>query len=131
MPEFAECCGWAGFSEGIWSERRDLNSGPPVPQTGALTGLRYAPTDAGTINSMAVGRNTLRDMPMKSRVLVAMRYGRPSADGSFWITALWSCPRAKKLDRRGPAEDFSKNCRISRLCLAAVPLNSCARECEG
>ena len=26
-----------------WSERRDLNSGPPVPQTGALTGLRYAP----------------------------------------------------------------------------------------
>ena len=27
-----------------WSERRDLNSGPPVPQTGALTGLRYAPS---------------------------------------------------------------------------------------
>src|SRR6266446_5460518 len=27
----------------FWSERRDLNSGPPVPQTGALTGLRYAP----------------------------------------------------------------------------------------
>jgi hypothetical protein len=27
----------------LWSERRDLNSGPPVPQTGALTGLRYAP----------------------------------------------------------------------------------------
>jgi hypothetical protein len=26
-----------------WSERRDLNPGPPVPQTGALTGLRYAP----------------------------------------------------------------------------------------
>jgi hypothetical protein len=29
-----------------WSERRDLNSGPPVPQTGALTGLRYAPNGA-------------------------------------------------------------------------------------
>lgn len=27
-----------------WSERRDLNSRPPVPQTGALTGLRYAPS---------------------------------------------------------------------------------------
>jgi hypothetical protein len=26
-----------------WSERRDLNPGPPVPQTGELTGLRYAP----------------------------------------------------------------------------------------
>jgi hypothetical protein len=34
----------AGFLAKCWSERRDLNSGPPVPQTGALTGLRYAPT---------------------------------------------------------------------------------------
>jgi hypothetical protein len=32
--------------ENFWSERRDLNSGPPVPQTGALTGLRYAPNAA-------------------------------------------------------------------------------------
>jgi len=31
------------FHRNKWSERRDLNSGPPVPQTGALTGLRYAP----------------------------------------------------------------------------------------
>jgi len=31
----------------LWSERRDLNSGPPVPQTGALTGLRYAPNGGG------------------------------------------------------------------------------------
>ena len=29
---------------GKWSERRDLNSRPPVPQTGALTGLRHAPS---------------------------------------------------------------------------------------
>ena len=34
------------YFRGIWSERRDLNSGPPVPQTGALTGLRYAPNGA-------------------------------------------------------------------------------------
>ena len=61
------------ISGACWSERRDLNSGPPVPQTGALTGLRYAPTDTETINSMAIGRNTLRDMPMKSRMLLAMR----------------------------------------------------------
>src|SRR3954466_3379295 len=33
----------AGEQRRGWSERRDLNSGPPVPQTGALTGLRYAP----------------------------------------------------------------------------------------
>ena len=27
-----------------WSERRDSNPRPLVPQTSALTGLRYAPT---------------------------------------------------------------------------------------
>ncbi len=32
-----------------WSERRDLNSRPPVPQTGALTRLRYAPSQSGTL----------------------------------------------------------------------------------
>ena len=31
------------FSGVFWSERRDLNSRPPVPQTGALTRLRHAP----------------------------------------------------------------------------------------
>jgi hypothetical protein len=36
----------APFSRAIWSERRDSNSRPPVPQTGALTGLRYAPNGA-------------------------------------------------------------------------------------
>jgi hypothetical protein len=30
-------------AEKNWSERGDLNSRPPVPQTGALTELRYAP----------------------------------------------------------------------------------------
>jgi hypothetical protein len=33
----------------LWSERRDLNPRPPVPQTGALTGLRYAPPDQGSM----------------------------------------------------------------------------------
>src|SRR5215470_8956151 len=41
-------------SEGCWSGRRDLNPRPPVPQTGALTGLRHAPTGtAGTIGLSA------------------------------------------------------------------------------
>ena len=41
-----------------WSERRDLNSRPPVPQTGALTGLRYAPPMGRKpmIYARAVGR---------------------------------------------------------------------------
>ena len=38
-----------------WSERGDLNSRPPVPQTGALTELRYAPT---------LEINTLREAPL-------------------------------------------------------------------
>jgi hypothetical protein len=37
------------FHRLYWSERRDLNPGPPVPQTGALTGLRYAPSIPRTI----------------------------------------------------------------------------------
>jgi hypothetical protein len=46
------------FVEEGWSERRDLNSGPPVPQTGALTGLRYAPPIGWKpfIYAAAVGR---------------------------------------------------------------------------
>jgi hypothetical protein len=37
-----------------WSERGDLNSRPPVPQTGALTRLRYAPAvDPGALTGRA------------------------------------------------------------------------------
>ena len=50
-------CNQYGFQSLSWSERRDLNSGPPVPQTGALTGLRYAPTDAEIINLTRISRN--------------------------------------------------------------------------
>jgi hypothetical protein len=46
-----------------WSERRDLNSGPPVPQTGALTGLRYAPCQAATIVLTARTRNDFEVSP--------------------------------------------------------------------
>ncbi len=41
----------------FWSERRDLNPRPPVPQTGALTGLRYAPNPWSIINMVACHRN--------------------------------------------------------------------------
>ena len=39
---------WGGYEVSLnpwkrWSEREDLNLRPPVPQTGALTRLRYAP----------------------------------------------------------------------------------------
>ena len=35
-----------------WSERGDLNSRPPVPQTGALTELRYAPKPCARLASI-------------------------------------------------------------------------------
>src|SRR5687767_2379143 len=38
-----DCACRLSLSAKCWSERRDSNPGPPVPQTGALTGLRYAP----------------------------------------------------------------------------------------
>src|SRR5215212_8765916 len=43
----------------FWSERRDLNSRPLVPQTSALTGLRYAPMRC-FLGSPVDGRNPLR-----------------------------------------------------------------------
>ena len=46
-----------------WSERRDLNSRPPVPQTGALTGLRYAPFQAVTISRAQRTRNKIVLVP--------------------------------------------------------------------
>ncbi len=39
-------CGGRAKSLKSWSERRDLNSRPLVPQTSALTGLRHAPPSA-------------------------------------------------------------------------------------
>ena len=45
-----------------WSERGDLNSRPPVPQTGALTELRYAPT-LETNHLPLVRASTNRELP--------------------------------------------------------------------
>ncbi len=42
-----------------WSERGDLNSRPPVPQTGALTGLRYAPDHPKVLPLAVRAVNTL------------------------------------------------------------------------
>jgi hypothetical protein len=43
--------GWGAAVAGMeWSEREDLNLRPLVPQTSALTGLRYAPTWRGGLD---------------------------------------------------------------------------------
>ena len=81
-----------------WSERRDLNSGPPVPQTGALTGLRYAPfrpcassPDAGQLQ--ASGRR---------------RIGRPPVTGSGHtvVDRSFSNRTRHAAARRAPAAAF-------------------------
>src|SRR6476620_11559498 len=46
----------------IWSERRDSNSRPPVPQTGALTGLRYAPPMRPDYSQRPSRAQLLRDL---------------------------------------------------------------------
>ena len=56
----------------VWSERRDLNPGPPVPQTGALTGLRYAPPNA-PLRCRGAGRKGGRATRSLWRRSMAMR----------------------------------------------------------
>jgi hypothetical protein len=47
-----------GYFQGfLWSGRRDLNPRPPVPQTGALTGLRHAPTEMARMIGLSAPLN--------------------------------------------------------------------------
>jgi hypothetical protein len=50
---------WRTPAKVIWSEWRDSNPRPLVPQTSALTGLRYTPTLA-LIDKAPVRRNAVR-----------------------------------------------------------------------
>ena len=69
-----------------------MNSGPPVPQTGALTGLRYAPTDAESINLTRISRNKFnivgfRDCPLQRCPLKFRGLANVRADIMFTIIA--------------------------------------------
>jgi hypothetical protein len=78
----------ADFQRVFWSERRDLNSRPPVPQTGALTGLRHAPM-AATIVIGHIDRNIPPRINGETKIAigaVAIILTRPGSDcGGFWI----------------------------------------------
>src|SRR5580692_1864568 len=82
-----------------WSGRRDLNSRPPVPQTGALTRLRHAPTYGGLSRRGA----DYRDAPARGqtgRSLKMRKYCRPRP------RALRQARHpASALFRHGPAQD--------------------------
>src|SRR5215211_7744945 len=65
---------YVGISARYWSERRDLNSGPPVPQTGALTGLRYAPPLLGG-DDLRRGGGSCKGFRAASRRVAAAGYG--------------------------------------------------------
>src|SRR5215471_2222399 len=62
-----------------WSERRDLNSGPPVPQTGALTGLRYAPPVTRTSTMTRQGAQGRRNQAATG--LAGSGFAAPAAPG--------------------------------------------------
>ena len=68
--------------EGNWSEWRDSNPRPLVPQTSALTGLRYTPTAVLIVRAAAAGN--------------ASRPRRPHEPGerawarSRWASAIWA-----------------------------------------
>src|ERR1700689_1317104 len=72
-----------------WSERRDLNSGPPVPQTGALTGLRYAPK-AGARARRALAFVLEHDCFRKTLPRLGIMLGKGLDFGVFTgLPALW------------------------------------------
>ena len=72
----------------LWSERRDLNSGPPVPQTGALTGLRYAP-NGRDYSGWGEAAQPIADWPARShgRSADTVRAGARIAVRRMLITA--------------------------------------------
>jgi hypothetical protein len=70
----------------ISSGRPDLNRGPPAPEAGALTGLRYAPCVRG-VN--VIGRSPFRS---PARVAVAVfinRTGDPALESLDSMAADW------------------------------------------
>ena len=70
-----------------WSERRDLNSGPPVPQTGALTGLRYAPNGPDYKHSPVQREPARRENPTGQPSHLTMLRRRPH-EASSRVTML-------------------------------------------
>jgi hypothetical protein len=80
------------FTGQEWSERRDSNSGPPVPQTGALTGLRYAPTPQGLDIPMDLARRA-----QGGATVVNLESEPLGRQGHIWNLLCGSC------DRRWPS----------------------------
>ena len=113
-----------------WSERRDLNSGPPVPQTGALTGLRHAPPPYQRTSTL-MSRGLQGPAPAKEArgsvdVSLAVRLTRP-------CTPKGQCRvETKKRNRLPEAQIMPRGlgkrrggCRdLAQFCRAALP-------CEG
>ena len=112
-----------------------MNSGPPVPQTGALTGLRYAPTSRRTLAlhfKLAVQRRPLTPTSfviiIKLLKVVALKLGpvlvlrEPGPDHwspsptprprlgptlSCWIVAFSGCLRSKYFSNRQKSVKYS------------------------
>src|SRR5215212_8450539 len=65
-----------------WSERRDSNPRPLVPQTSALTGLRYAPTEVFLEFPTDRGNPLFLERPEPSRLRMGMPDRAPARDGT-------------------------------------------------
>jgi hypothetical protein len=85
-----------------WSERRDLNPRPPVPQTGALTGLRYAPPGQGPM--LYAGRRCRARAAGRSIVSCFKQRGldpRAACDSAF-AAGIWEPESCRLPPRRRP-----------------------------
>src|SRR5438105_5503194 len=109
MRHFDLACRIGNKIKVMWSERRDLNSRPPVPQTGALTRLRHAPVPR-TAGQLARGAQTI---------------GRAHAPGN----AVCFCPRSKPEIRDGSeSEREGAKLKEDPLRDGAEPPPICGRE---
>jgi diacylglycerol kinase (ATP) len=112
-----------------------LNSGPPVPQTGALTGLRYAPKIGGTIVGGHLARNIGPQQPLGPQHPLAIRksatYSRQSLLPSLLPNARFAGSPLKRLfsatfnSLRGLRDGFATEPALREelvLLVVAVPL---------
>ena len=83
-----------------WSERRDSNPRPPVPQTGALTGLRYAPNGADYREAVMVVQPWPRTLPARQYAAFCAAIGGPRSALKLAADSPHTMPSSRKKCRQ-------------------------------
>jgi hypothetical protein len=128
--------GWKGNLLIYWSERGDLNSRPPVPQTGALTRLRYAPDFISMIGDvrfliLGISSATRQQRPHPCRCVRpfatpvnAHRTEGTMVTGPAWAVGMDAAPRLS----RHPSIPTSSSPGLVTLLTGSPPAPKASRE---